>query len=270
MTAVLHLHIPRTGGTSVARALTAALSDREIIRSGRPGDVSAALRRGAEIGLVSGHYPWGMHELLPDHVYFIVLRDPIERVRSMYDFIRAQPAHRHHALLAELPLDSALADPSLRKKFFNGQVRQIAGYRPGQEEMTASILDRAWENLCREDVVVAFTDRIQEGLARLSARLGRPIAPYRRINRSKAGGGPPHAEVIEAIGRLNEFDIELHRRARERFQALPIVAMAAPDKGKGAWRLAGAPVWFRARRAQAESHGEVAETTGRANRREQS
>ena len=64
MTTVLHLHIPRTGGISVSRALTAALGDRRDRAHREPADLRAALARGADVGLVSGHFHWGMHELL--------------------------------------------------------------------------------------------------------------------------------------------------------------------------------------------------------------
>lgn len=181
MTTVLHLHIPRTGGISVSRALIAALNDREVVRATRLADLRAALDRGADVGLVTGHYTWGMHALLSDFVYFTALRDPVERVRSLYDYIRVQPVHPQHELFAARPLEELLdGRPLLDPHFSNGQVRQLAGPRSATEEVGPALLERAWENLCRDDVIVTFTDRIEEGLIALAQRIGRSVPPYKR------------------------------------------------------------------------------------------
>jgi hypothetical protein len=149
MITVLHLHVPRTGGISVARALTAAFGNREVLRTKKASDVMAALERGADVGLVSGHFRFGLHELVADPLYFIVLRDPVERVRSLYDYIRAVPVHRHHKRFASHSLETLLKQPPVRSYFANGQIRQIGALRPGTERMSAAVLERAWDNLCR-------------------------------------------------------------------------------------------------------------------------
>ena len=216
MMTVLHLHVPRTGGISVARALTAALGDREVLRTKKPSDVTAALQRGADVGLVSGHFPWGLHELFADSLYFIVLRDPVERVRSLYDYIRAVPVHRHHKRFSSNTLETLLKQAQVRTYLSNGQVRQIGALQPGTEKMSEAVLARAWGNICRDDVVVGFTDRIGEGLDRLAARVGRSIpTPRKAMNRVPRSGLDD--QVIEDLRRLNELDIELYRRARARF-----------------------------------------------------
>jgi hypothetical protein len=215
----LHLHIPRTGGISAGRGLAAALGGREIIRSNKRSDVVAALERGADVGLVSGHFPWGLHELFPEHVYFTALRDPVERSRSLYDYIRVVTVHPRHKLFSAHSLEELLRKPKERRFFSNGQVRQIGAWQRGLEPMSASIMERAWENLCRENAVVTFTDKIDEGLRLLSGRIGRPIPPHRKTM-NKAQRSPIKDGVLDDLRSLNEFDIELYRRAREKFAPL--------------------------------------------------
>lgn len=213
---VLHLHVPRTGGISVGRALTAALGTREIVRTHKRSDLAAAIERGADIGLVSGHYPWGLHELLPDHVYFIVVRDPVERVLSLYNFVRSVPVHPRHKLFSAHTLEDLLKRPMLRRFFSNGQVRQIGAWQRGAEPLGPPVMARAWEHLCQDDVVVTLTDRIDDGLLRLGQRIGMPIPPHRKSMNS-APRTSIATSVLEDIRSLNELDAELYRRARERF-----------------------------------------------------
>jgi hypothetical protein len=232
MTVVLHLHIPRTGGTSISRALVAALKDREVVRAKGPADLRAALDRGADVGLVTGHYAWGIHALLSDYVYLIVLRDPVERVRSLYDYIRVQPIHPQQKLFAAHPLEELLdGRPALNPYFSNGQVRQLVG-PVSADEVGLALLERAWENICRDDAIVTFTDRIEKGLSALSERIGRPIPPYRkamnRIARTPIADG-----TADRIRELNALDAELYRRARERFRVdeIPRAAGREPLAG---------------------------------------
>ena len=218
MTTVLHLHIPRTGGISVSRALAAALSEREIVRGNTSADLQKAVDRGADIGLVTGHFRFGLHELLKDFVYFVVLRDPVERVRSIYDFVRMHPIHPQYERYRANSLAELLADPRIsRSQLSNGQVMQVAGSERGADAVGGPQLERAWKNLCRDDVVVATTERIDDGLRELSRRIGRPLPPYRKAM-NKVARSAVSADVIERIRELNRLDAELYRRARERLQ----------------------------------------------------
>jgi len=218
MTTVLHLHIPRTGGISVSRALAEALSEREIVRGNSSEDLRNAVKRGADIGLVTGHFRFGLHELLSDFLYFVVLRDPVQRVRSIYDFVRMHPIHPQYERYRASSLAELLADPKVsRSQLSNGQVMQVTGGEMGTRAVGEAELEQAWKNLCRDDVVVATTERINDGLQELSARIGRPLPPYRKaMNRvARSAVGP---EVLERITELNRFDIDLLGRVRERFQ----------------------------------------------------
>jgi hypothetical protein len=217
MKTVLHLHIPRTGGISVSRALSAALSDREIVRGNSSDDLRKAVARGADIGLVSGHFLFGLHKVLDNFVYFVVLRDPVERVRSIYDFVRMHPTHPHYERYHANSLAELFADPKVtRSQLSNGQVMQVAGFESGTNPVEEPELEQAWENLCRDDVVVTTTERIDKGLDELSRRIGRRLPPYRKAM-NKVPRSPVAPGVIDRIADLNRLDAELVRRVRETF-----------------------------------------------------
>jgi hypothetical protein len=217
MKTVLHLHIPRTGGISVSRALSSALSDREIVRGNASDDLRKEAAQRTDIGLVSGHFLFGLHEVLDNFVYFVVLRDPVERVRSIYDFVRMHPIHPQYDRYQASSLADLFADPRVeRSQLSNGQVMQVAGFELGGAPVGDLELERAWENLCRDDVVVTTTERIDRGLDELSRRIGRPLPPYRKTM-NRVARSPVAPGVIERIADLNRLDAELVRRVREAF-----------------------------------------------------
>ena len=196
MTTVLHLHIPRTAGSSLHHHLHDALD-----------------RRAA---LVSGHFVWGVHRRYQDYVYFVVLREPIDRVGSLYDYIRSNPSHNQHLKFASMSLQDILKSPSaVRSHLSNGQTRLLAGGDALGVRVTEHHFQAAWAHLNQPEVVVTFTDRINEGLEQLSARLGLPIPPLQNVR--NAAPRVTLGDERELVADLNSWDVALYQEARSRF-----------------------------------------------------
>ncbi len=166
---------------------------------------------------VSGHFDWGLHESFErEHMYFVVMRDPIERALSLYDYVVAQKGHKQNRLWSATPVDRLLARNPATKGLSNGQVRQIGGAPPSAGPPDAALLERAWQNLCQENVIVTFTDRLDDGLMQLGGQIGLPFrAPRRRHN--PVPRSIPSTETIEIVREANALDIELYDRARSLF-----------------------------------------------------
>lgn len=137
-------HLPRTGGTSLRQALMLALPGQilfhaEVLdaaaRAGRPYDEfvrdTPALFAGKRV--LIGHF--GREDPLvafcPGRKVFAgVIRDPVERVLSLYDFARGDPRHPRYADLAQRSLLEALMDlPDLRANAVDAQLLQLFGTR---------------------------------------------------------------------------------------------------------------------------------------------
>lgn len=115
------LHLPRTGGTTVNRMFTYSFGDRAffhaglVAKYGGEAGLAAVLTRDKSVYrqalLITGHY--GVtHPLVvqaPRPVAIAaVLRQPLERIVSLYDYIRGTPDHPEHAALSALTLNQAL------------------------------------------------------------------------------------------------------------------------------------------------------------------
>lgn len=228
---VLFLHIPKAGGQTLGEFIDfhtrdekAGGADTDLLRAGVayltygffkeqplaiPEHVLALLRR-RDLRAVLGHFWFGLHEhVARPSVYVTMLRDPVERVVSLYSYAR---------LHETMSLDEFVAEPPFRE-VDNDQTRRIAGVDPAIGECTPAMLHAAQENLRRHFAVVGTIERLDETLALLRQRLGwqRPMAAVhpRNVNPERPAVASLPAATVAAIRRRNELDLELCRYASE-------------------------------------------------------
>jgi hypothetical protein len=173
-----------------------------------PEHVSALMGR-RDLRAVVGHFWFGLHEhVARPSVYVTLLRDPIERVVSLY----------YYAKLHEtMSLEEFVRTPPF-KEVDNDQTRRIAGLNPAVGACTRAMLDTARENLRRRFAVVGTTERFEETLALLNSRLGwsREVVSYpRNVNAARPPSSAFSHETIELVRARNELDFELWRYASE-------------------------------------------------------
>src|SRR5687767_997581 len=105
---VLHLHLPKTGGTTLNEILARPCAPGEYVALGP--DVHGAIEnlrswsdeRRAEVRVVQGHLPYGLHEIFPQpHTYVTLLREPVDRVLSFYFYVARSEGHYLNVRLRE-------------------------------------------------------------------------------------------------------------------------------------------------------------------------
>ena len=89
--AVVFLHIPKTAGTAVHLALAGLFPPGEICPERHPPEFDRAPDEGLRgFRLFSGHFYWDQVARVPaPRVVFTFLREPRERLLSLYYFFRA-------------------------------------------------------------------------------------------------------------------------------------------------------------------------------------
>ena len=243
---LLFMHVPKTGGTTLRAALTDAYERPErtllygshAIRGSYTSeafrDLPASERAAAR--LVYGHFSWGLHESVPGaSAYAAVVREPVERVISVYDHYRHHKGLRFHLLTSRaraadrvarqrvdierdgLDLESWIFERAPRE-VDNQVVRQLTGMP--QVPFGAcpdTLLDEALDNVRSRFVRLLVLERLADDVTALARDIGRPLRLGRRrkVNRRRQRLDAVPAAVRARIAELNRLDIALYERARE-------------------------------------------------------
>lgn len=235
--ALIFMHIPKCGGTTLISILNRVVPKTRRFRLG--SDIAGSRMALAalpdserlHVDLLYGHLSYGWHELLPRQAwYFTIVRDPVARVVSHYNYVRSHEEHYLHSPVVEAKMTVAdYVESGITTEANNGQVRQISGVEEivqapyGHSVLDyggdhGEVLERGWENIHRHFLLVGLLERFDESLRRLERLTGLRIGPYRSKNvfRSTDTRGPTEEEAA-VIRRYNREDCELYSRCQEAF-----------------------------------------------------
>lgn len=219
----LFLHIQKTAGTSLLEVARRHYGNSLTSHGDCWGHAPEKFKN---LGFVSGHfgYDWARH-LMEGRFSFTFLREPMERVLSMYYFCRNRnPGEfeiykKAHALGLTEFLDASFDDPWIRKNIWNNQVWQLAhGYghlddRTINDFSESELLSRAKENLVKINYV-GFVETIEKDGPEIFSDLKiefPPILP--RIN--KTGERPLLENVSPKVKCLLQEVTTLDRKLYE-------------------------------------------------------
>lgn len=215
---IVHIHIGKTGGTSLRRSLVDALGPGAC---SQPFVQSFMTREDADyyqsFQIIHGHISRrDQIKWFPDRRVIAILRDPIERGLSFIRYVRSLPptssqvATDANAMSAVDLVDTHEAMINLN----NTMVRQLGGHIL---DMTGSYdeLYRAAQQTLRDALWVGRQDDMNNSLKKLSRMIGCEIITQRE------NVSPPHIviegkeEVYEKLVRINNWDLKLWAWAQE-------------------------------------------------------
>lgn len=227
------IHIPKTAGTSVCRLLSDSVFFKKFRRLNptrftHPKD----FLRGVEDQLqevinsgryecVGGHFGFGAHpKLTRPQDYFVMLREPVDRVISEYYYMFQQGFYYKELIDSEkLTLGGYLHHPETAY-LNNLQTRLISGvsYDSG-DEVTEEMFLLAVENL-KKFVAVGLTERFHEsvGLYHVKMNWSRtPLSAFTNQNNLRPAMDKISETELEQVKEREKYDLALYREAEKIF-----------------------------------------------------
>jgi hypothetical protein len=247
---LVHLHIAKTGGTSLSSLVKHGFRQNEIFEWTRHGvdqhsglDVAtldSCRQQLTRFGLdrvryISGHMPFGVHSLLDrPSKYMTVLRHPVERIVSLFYFLRQLnvPFRKDGKPLSFEDYVESRSDIQL----LNCQVRVVSGCAdldaapppaPGEIVPAAAVerrhLDQAKRNIEERFLTIGTIEQMTD-LALLVRRIyGWPMSrlqtEYKNATRERPRGNAIAPRLLKIIEDCNSYDMELYEWAGKRFAA---------------------------------------------------
>lgn len=161
-----------------------------------------------KIKILRGHFYYGVHNYLPQnkYIYMTFLRNPIEQVVSFYYFTRA----RYPDVYDNISFYEYLADDKFNLTTSNIQTRFLSGSSTEQGN-----LETAKKNLENHFSIVGITERFDESLSVIKAKLGWNINFYdnRNVTKERPKLDEISDEIISIIKQKNKDDMKLYEFA---------------------------------------------------------
>ena len=240
---LFYLHIPKTAGRTLESILYKNYSFDSVYRIYDIEQYESSYGKIAEKNpkqtqraqLFMGHIFFGMHTTFPSKhskPYFSYLRDPIQRVVSLYNYIRM---HQKNTLLQPDKSFMGLeqfVQQDITLEINNGQTRMLAGVSedvaafPGLLKMgvdasmvsnDSELLDRAKSNIEEYFLMVGVTERFTESLLLLSELMGLKELSYsnRNMNQSAQHRYEIPDSTLALIQEKTELDRQLYDFAND-------------------------------------------------------
>lgn len=230
------VHIPKTAGTAARQLLEQRFPSPRLgfIYDRSPGRplsefVAMTAEQWQQYDAVVGHFAFGIHHFIPTRTrYLTFLRNPVERVISLYFHNVHRPSRYHDRIHAEGIGLAEFVRSRVSCQVENSMTQFIAGIEHVAERDRAvfrhgcpeRLLDVAKQNLVEWFDVIGFTERPDESFQLLAGYFGLPPAPVARVNANP--DRPPSAQIdpetIELISTANRLDMELYEFAHQRFE----------------------------------------------------
>ena len=217
---LIFIHIPKTAGSTL-RPIMDRNYPRPLIHKldFLPRDLDAFLRlpqqTRSRIRVLQGHFPFGLHEHLSVPAdYLTILRDPVNRIISMYYWIHGNEEHVLNTLVRSMSLKD-FADSGFEITS-NHQTGLISGLPANGDSRALAV---AQKNLQSEITAFGLNERFDESLLLFKKQLGWKHVFYsrRNVTKSRPRRSEVPASVLKVIQKHNSLDLELYEFARQTF-----------------------------------------------------
>ncbi|MFT4412441.1 sulfotransferase family 2 domain-containing protein [Fredinandcohnia humi] len=215
----IHLHMPKTAGTTFKSILRKNYEPNEIIDLYESfQDHEEVMNRiksldVAEVEWLNCHLSFGIHNYVQKPVTYITfLRDPFDRLISEYSFILRNPEHGLHQQVKKMSL-LEYQELEVNK---NKQSKVIIG-KPLSESIDMKDVEKAKEIMRKHFTFVGITEHFTESVFLLKKEFNWYNASYTSMNvsQNKPDRNTISNDCLEAIRENNQIDLALYKYVKD-------------------------------------------------------
>ncbi len=202
---IVFVHIPRTGGTALMQAMYAVVGESHLAHGHF---------------ILDEAYHWPI--IAEQNKTITVLRDPIDRLISLYYRYRLDPGYPYHKELQTMSLADFVASGQHVQTYQadNDQVRRLSGVDFDSGENCWGAVDQAMRNLESFTVVGVYGWTVPLRAAiREHIGLTLPTLPHVSVDQERPTTGQLDTVDLEAIQEYNQLDLMLYSMAVARAAA---------------------------------------------------
>ncbi|NQZ03481.1 sulfotransferase family 2 domain-containing protein [Idiomarina sp.] len=237
---IIFMHIPKTAGSTLHQLFQLNYRSEQIFKlgiTGAPTEGSFADRHKISVDkfyslstleqqgvkAVIGHMPYGLHRAFEsDAQYITVIRHPISRVLSHYNFVKENPNHYlYERVKNEAPTISDYVERLNSKELNNGMLRFFLGPEHVKipfDGCRLEMIDVALDRVEKRFVAVGIQEYFQQSVEQFCKfnNWEMPKIQSRNISKSQYSTQVNKSEM-EVLLRYNSLDLLLYEELRKRF-----------------------------------------------------
>ena len=218
----IHLHIPKTGGTTLRDIIQRQYRSEKILMIPKLEESENILKEVStsqinQLKLIQGHLKYGIHNHFHRRAkYFALIRDPINRVLSTYYYVLSQKNNPQNLSTSNNQMTIYdFVQSGVNPFLINGQTQLISG-KTGEIDNpiieSEELFSLAKENIENDFLFLGITEMFDETILILKNMLGWHMPYYSIANRTKKKPNydAVNPTIISFIKEHNQLDIKLY------------------------------------------------------------
>jgi hypothetical protein len=218
----IHLHIPKTGGTTLRDIIQRQYRAEKILMIPKLEESENILKEVStsqinQLKLIQGHLKYGIHNHFHRRAkYFAIIRDPINRVLSTYYYVLSQKNNPQNLSTSNNQMTIYdFVQSGVNPFLINGQTKLISGKTGNIDNPiieSEELFSLAKENIENDFLFLGITEMFDETILILKNMLGWHMPYYSIANRTKKKPNydAVNPTIISFIKEHNQLDIKLY------------------------------------------------------------
>lgn len=213
---LVFLHIPKSAGTSFRRIMQNEFGREKIAWRDQGLElehIQSLIESGRDFRVIGGHFSYRKAQefFSKDYIYFATLREPLERVVSLYNYILRTPSHHLNPLIEGMSFLEALDEvPLFRNQVSNLQCSYLSAtkFRSFKDAVKSVV-----KNNIRVNIIDHSTIMLEEASKVLGLK-----SPPKEIRMNSSKGSRDYSSILkddvllERLTELNQHDLRLYKR----------------------------------------------------------